>query len=109
MVAHPQPRATRAELFDDADKLVAGRERRLRGAREVRAAAQLGVGERDPRRQNLHEHLAWPWSGILVLDHLQHVGPAEMVNNDALHHDLLCDDVTASASSRMLHRVGRLH
>ena len=69
-IAHAQPRAARAELLDDADELVAGRERRLRGAREVRAGAQLGIGERHPGRQNLDEHLARTRSRILLLDHL---------------------------------------
>ncbi len=84
-VADPQPRAARAELFDNADKLVTGRERRFGSARKIRAGAQLGIGERHPRRQNLDHHLARPRSGIPLFDHLQDLGPTEMVNHDTLH------------------------
>ena len=89
-IAHPQPRAVRAELLDDADELVAGRERRLRGAGEVRAGAQLGIGERHPRGQNPDEHLARTRSGNLLLDHLQDLGPAVVIDDDALHPFLRC-------------------
>jgi hypothetical protein len=41
-IARAQSRAARAELFDEADEFVAGRERRLRRTREVRAGAAAG-------------------------------------------------------------------
>jgi hypothetical protein len=75
-VPHPQPRATRAELLDDADELVAGRERRLRHA-EIRAGPQLGIGERHAGGQNPDAHLAWARLGNAVLHHPQDLRPAE--------------------------------
>src|SRR5215204_2194477 len=74
-----------AELLDDADELVAGRERRLRPAGDIRAGAQLRIGEGDPGGQDRDAHLARPRSRILVLDHLQDLGPAESLNYDTLH------------------------
>jgi hypothetical protein len=43
-VSDTQTRALRSELLDDAYELIAGGERRLRHA-EIRAGAQLGIGE----------------------------------------------------------------
>ena len=43
-ISLPQPRAARAELLDDADELVAGREGSLRPA-EIRTRAKKRVGE----------------------------------------------------------------
>src|SRR5262249_14952245 len=80
-----QPRATRAELFDDTDQLIARRERRLRSARKIGPGAQLGVGERHSRRQHLDQYLARSRPGILLLDDFQDLGSSEMVDNDALH------------------------
>ena len=73
-VSLPQPRAGRAELVDDADKLVAGRKRRLRRA-EIRAGAKLSIGERHPGSQDPDAYLARPRPGILVLHHLKTSGP----------------------------------
>src|SRR5690606_3051229 len=53
-----EPRAAWAEGLDDADELVARRERRL-GAVEVRAGSELGIGERHLRRR---ESIASPKS-----------------------------------------------
>ena len=83
-VSHSQPRAARAELLDDADKLVAGRERRLRHA-EIRAGAQLGIGERHAGGQNPDADLARTRPGIVVLHHPQDLGPTEVIDDDALH------------------------
>ena len=83
-VSHSQPRAARAELLDDADELVAGRERRLRHA-EIRAGAQLGIGERHARGQDPDADLARTRPGVLVLHDPQDLGPAEVVDDDALH------------------------
>jgi hypothetical protein len=95
-ITHAQPRALRTELFDDTDELVAGRERWLRRAREVRAGAQLGIGERHPGCQNLDAHLARTRSRIVLLHHPQDLGPAEVVDDYALHRPHLL----AGAASR---------
>ncbi len=79
-----QPRAARAQLLDDADELVAGRERRLRHA-EIRAGAQHGVGVRDPGGQNPDADLARPRLGNVVLHHPQDLGPTEVIDDDTLH------------------------
>ena len=83
-VSHAQPRAARAELLDDADELVAGRERRLRHA-EIRADAEHGIGVRHAGRQNPDAHLARTRSRILVLHDPQDLGTAEVIDDDALH------------------------
>ena len=79
-----QPLAAWAERLDDAHELVPGRERRLRSA-EVRAGAQLRIGERNAGRQHPHPHLARarPWN--LVLHHLHDLGATIVINDDALH------------------------
>ena len=79
-----QPRAARAELVDDADDLVAGCERRP-GHAEVRAGAQLGIGQRHPRGQDPDAHLTRTRPGDLVLHHPQDLGPAEVIDDNALH------------------------
>ena len=83
-VSHTQPRAARAELIDDADELVAGRERRLRAA-EIRAGAHLGIAERHARGQNPDADLARTRSGIVLLHHAHNFGAAEVVDDDTLH------------------------
>jgi hypothetical protein len=84
-VTHLQPRAVRPELLDDAYELVAGRERWLRRAGDIRAGAQLGIGERHPGGQDPDAHLARTRSGIVLLDHAQDLGPAEVIDDDTLH------------------------
>jgi hypothetical protein len=88
-VSHAQPRAARAELLDDADKVVARRERRLRHA-EIRAGAQLRIGKRHASGQNPDADLARPRPGSIVLHHPQDLGPAEVIDDDALHPFLCC-------------------
>jgi len=83
-VAHAQPRAVRAELFDDADELVAGRERWLRHA-EIRTDAEHGIGVRHARGQDPDAHLARTRSRIVLLDDPQDLGTAEVIHNNAFH------------------------
>src|SRR5262249_30362799 len=83
--AYSQPRAARPELFDDTNELVAGRERGLRGAREVRAGAQLRIGERNAGREDVDAHLARPRSRSVLLHHGQDLWPADTINDDTLH------------------------
>jgi hypothetical protein len=81
--------SSRAELLDDANELIAGRERRPRHA-EIRADAEHRVGVRHRGRQHPHANLAGTGSGNLVLDHLQHLGATVVVDHDALHRLLFC-------------------
>jgi hypothetical protein len=83
-VPNTQPRAARAELLDDADELVAGRERWPWHA-EIRAGAQHGVGVRHPGGKNSHPDLARTRSGNVGVHHPQDLGPAVVIDNDALH------------------------
>ena len=99
-VSLSQPRAARAELLDDADELVAGRERRLRAA-EIRAGADQRIGERHAGGQNPDADLARTRSGIVLLHHPQDLGPAEVIDDDALHGRVLRGrTVRASDQSR---------
>ena len=79
-----QPLAARAELLDDADELVAGRERRLRTA-HVRAGSDLRIGERYPGRQDPDADLVPPRSGSVLVHHPQDLGPTEVIDDDTLH------------------------
>jgi hypothetical protein len=79
-----QPRAGRAELLDDADKVVAWRERRLRHA-EIRAGAQLSVGERHAGGQDPDAHLARPRLRNVIVHHPQDLGAAVAIDDDPLH------------------------
>src|SRR5204863_8687841 len=83
-ISLPQPRAARAELLDDADQLVAGREGRLRAAK-IRTRAQQGITERHTGGENPDAHLPRTRSGIVLLDHLQDLGATVVTNDDALH------------------------
>jgi hypothetical protein len=83
-ISLPQPRAARAELLDDADKLVAGREGRLR-ATEIDTRTQQRIAERHAGGQNPHAHLARRRSRIVLIHHLQNHGPAVALNDDTLH------------------------
>ena len=87
-VSFPQPRASGAEFFDDADEFVAGRERRLRHA-EIGAGAQHCVGVRHAGGQNPDAGLPRARPGNVVLDHPQDLGPAVAIDDDALHRLLL--------------------
>jgi hypothetical protein len=89
MVPHPQPRAARAELLDDADELVAGGERRLRTA-EIDTGAQQGIAERHAGGENPDADLAWPRLGDVVLYDPQDLGATELIDDDALHPLLSC-------------------
>src|SRR5204862_7174738 len=83
-VADSQPRAARAELFDDADELIARRERRLRPA-EIGAGAQLRVGERYAGGQHPDADFAPPGARRLRLHELENLGTAEPRDDNSLH------------------------
>jgi hypothetical protein len=83
-VSLTQPLAARAELLDDADELVAGREWRLRAA-HVSAGADLSVCERHPGRQDPDANLTRVWSGGVLLHHLQDLRPPVAIDDDPLH------------------------
>src|SRR5262249_45346015 len=83
-VSHLQPGAAWAELLDDADELIAGRERGPRHA-QIRADAEHGIGVGDAGRKNPDAHLAWTRSGSLLLDDLQDLRTTEVVYDHALH------------------------
>src|SRR5205814_8395875 len=79
-----QPRAARAELSDDADELIARRERRLRPA-EIGAGAQLRVGERYAGGQHPDADFAPPGARRLRLHELENLGTAEPRDDNSLH------------------------
>lgn len=83
-VSLAQARATRTELLDDADELVARRERWLRPT-EIRACAYQRVGERHARCQDPHADLARTRARIGFVYHPQDLGAAEAVDHDTLH------------------------
>src|SRR5436190_13496138 len=56
-VSHAQPRTALTELLDDADELIAGRERRPRYA-EIGTGAEHGIGVRHAGHQNPHANFA---------------------------------------------------
>jgi hypothetical protein len=93
-------RAARAELLDNADELVTGRERRLRPA-EIRAGAQLGIGERHAGGQNPDADFARTRSGIVVLHYPQDLGSAEVIDDNTLHRLSLAQLVLMIILSRL--------
>ena len=105
-VSHSQPRAARAELLDYADELVAGRERRLRPARDICAGAELGIGERHAGGQNPDEDLALARSRIALLHHLQDLGSAEVIDDDTFHR---CSTYAAGSAHRLLPSPAVVH
>jgi hypothetical protein len=86
-ISLPQSRATRPQFLDDADELVAGRERRLRRASDICAGAQLRIGERHPRSENPDADLARTRSGIVLLHDLQDLRPTIVIDNHTFHLD----------------------
>jgi len=87
-----QPRAAGTDLLDHADKLVARCERRLRRtnrgagyAADIGACAEQRVGKRHAGRQDSHADLANARARISILHHPQHLGTAEVIDDDSFH------------------------
>ena len=87
-VSDAQPCGARAQLLDNTDELVAGRERRIRHA-EIGPGAQHGIGIGHARGQHPDPDLARTRSGIVLLNHLQDLGTAEVIDDDTLHRSHL--------------------
>jgi hypothetical protein len=64
------------------------------------AGAQLSIGERHACGQDPDAHLARPRSRILLLDELQDLGPAVVIDDDTLHRGLFYAGPTFRASDQ---------
>src|SRR5262249_5105038 len=105
-IAHVQPLAARTELLDDADKLVARRERRLRTAK-VRPGAELRIGERYAGGEHFDADFSLTRHRDLGLHHGHDLGSTIVTHDAALHvANLLSRCPTCSSTKRAKASLG---
>ena len=73
-----------AERLDDARAVTARRVRQLRQPR-VLPRADVGLHGIHAGRVQANDHLARPWDWVVDVGHLQHLGPAELLDSDRSH------------------------
>jgi hypothetical protein len=83
-VADSEPRAARTKLLDDAHELVSRRERWFRTA-EIRASAELRIGERCAGGEDPHADFAGARKRRVRLDDIEDLGTAEACDDYSPH------------------------